>query len=264
MRLRALFNMSGAATYEDFAVLVGDRNAVTRLLNRLYASKAPGTVKGDLVALRQFGEYAIACGWTTRVAIEADDAPRSLPLRPIVVYERAEIERLLLCAHDCGSLRYWALLATIVETGRRVGELLGLRWDDIKLDASPAYFDLPTTKNKRQAYVPLTRHLRQDVWNTATIHELKATADPRIRGRIGVQPFPWRYRSVQDKLRRLCKIADVPYHGYHAFRHTRATELLARGVPMQAVSALLGHAHVATTDRVYNHTTALSYVDYID
>jgi integrase len=237
---------------------------VTQLLNRLYASKAPGTVKGDLVALRQYGEYAIARGWTTRVAIEANDAPRSLPLRPIVVYERADIERLLLCAHDCRSLRYWALLATIVETGRRVGEILGLRWDNIKLDATPAHIDLRETKNKRQAYVPLSRRLRNDVWTAATIQNLKTTGDPRIRDRLGAQPFPWHYRTVQDKLRRLCRDSNVPYRGYQAFRHTRATELLARGVPIHAVSALLGHANVVTTDRVYNHTTALSFVDYID
>ncbi len=135
---------------------------------------------------------------------------------------------------------------------------------NLKLEATPPHLDLPITKSKRQAYVPLTRRLRDDVWTAANIRSLKGTADPRIRDRIATQPFPWRYRTVQDKLRRLCQTASVPYHGYHAFRHTRATELLAKGVPIQAVSALLGHATISTTDRVYNHTTALSFVSYID
>jgi integrase len=264
MRLRALLHMSGAESPERFGALISDRNAMVQLLDELYACKASGTVKADLVALRQFGEYAIANGCARRVAIEADDAPKSLPLRPIVVYERAEVERLLSCARAHGNVRYWAFLATVIDSGRRVGEILGLRWDNMKLNATPPHFDLPTTKNKRQAYVPLTRRLREDVWTDATIQTLKTTADPRIRPRILVQPFPWRYRTVQDKLRRQCEIANVPYRGHHAFRHTKATELLARGVPMQAVSALLGHANVTTTDRVYNHTTALSYVHYID
>jgi len=264
MRLRALLNLSGPTSLENLAALIGDRNAVMRLLDQLYARKAPGTVKADLVALRQFGEYAIAAGWVTNVAIEMDDAPRRLPLRPIVIYERDEVERLLSCAHDCANMRYWAFLATIVDSGRRVGEVLGLSWDDIKLEFTPPHLDLSRTKNKRQAYVPLTRRLRQDVWTDVTIQTLKTTGDPRIRNRIGAQPFPWRYRSVQDKLRRTCEIADVPYRGYHVFRHTKATQLLAKGVPMQAVSALLGHANVVTTDRVYNHTTALSFAEYID
>jgi integrase len=264
MRLRALLRMSGAESVERLGALISDRNAVAQLLDKLYEQKAPGTVKSDLVSLRQFGEYAMARGWATRIAIEAHDAPTGVRLRPIVIYTRADIERLLSRAEARGNTRYWVLLATVIESGRRIGEMLSLRWDDVKLNVQPPHFDLPITKNRRQAYVPLTRRLREDVWTEANVLKLRTTGDPRIVDRVGVQPFPWRYRTVQDKLRRVCQEAGVAYRGYQAFRHTRATELLAKGVPIQAVAAILGHANVITTDRVYNHTTALSFIDYID
>ena len=45
-------------------------------------------------------------------------------------------------------------------------------------------------------------------------------------------------------------------------QHTDAAEMLARGVPVQAVSAMLGHSSIATTDRRYNHCDALTFAHY--
>jgi integrase len=42
----------------------------------------------------------------------------------------------------------------------------------------------------------------------------------------------------------------------HDARHTAATMMLRAGVPVKVVSQRLGHADVAVTMRVYQHTTA--------
>ena len=39
----------------------------------------------------------------------------------------------------------------------------------------------------------------------------------------------------------------------HAFRHTFATDLLSRGIPIEDVSALLGHRSVRITEAYYSH-----------
>lgn len=41
--------------------------------------------------------------------------------------------------------------------------------------------------------------------------------------------------------------------GFHSFRHTHASELLAAGVPIVDVSRRLGHARVSTTLDIYGH-----------
>jgi integrase len=46
--------------------------------------------------------------------------------------------------------------------------------------------------------------------------------------------------------------------GFHSFRHTHASELLAAGVPIVDVSRRLGHARVSTTLDVYGHLIASS------
>ena len=79
-----------------------------------------------------------------------------------------------------------------------------------------------------------------------------------------VHPFPWSYESARRMFERLCERSAVPYEGgLHAFRHTKATALLARGVPDHAVAALLGHS-VPALQRTYDHSTALQYAKYLE
>jgi integrase len=51
----------------------------------------------------------------------------------------------------------------------------------------------------------------------------------------------------QRAIRRLSEIADVTGHP-HMFRHTFATDLLSQGIPIEDVSALLGHKSVRITE----------------
>jgi integrase len=81
---------------------------------------------------------------------------------------------------------------------------------------------------------------------------------------IAEYPFPYVYQSATNRLRTVCDIANIDYRGYHCFRHTKATEMLARGVPIQAVSGLLGHASVQATDRLYHHATTFDYARYLE
>jgi integrase len=62
----------------------------------------------------------------------------------------------------------------------------------------------------------------------------------------------WRYSSVDDLVGRLRRRSGVHFTP-HAFRHTYATELLRRGVPVEIVQALLGHSSVTTTSETYAH-----------
>lgn len=63
---------------------------------------------------------------------------------------------------------------------------------------------------------------------------------------------------------RLCQVSGVEHRGFHCLRHTKATQMLAQGVPLAAVSSLLGHASVATTDRIYSRAHSLDYVRSLD
>jgi len=60
------------------------------------------------------------------------------------------------------------------------------------------------------------------------------------------------YRSVYDLVCRIRERTGITF-GPHSFRHTYATELLRRGVAVEVVAHLLGHASIATTSDAYAH-----------
>jgi integrase len=238
--------------------LIQTREGVQTLFDRAHARMSSGSARAIYDMLLDFARYCDAMGWPVP-PVTLEDRPAVNPQRPIEVYTAEEVGLILRNARVVHGPRWELFLATLAHTGRRVGEVLGLEWAWLNLSADVPHFNLPTTKNGRQAYVPLSAELRE-LWRDASL--------PEGRGQFGrdpsVYPFPWTHSCVHKMFTRYCARIGVRSRGFHCFRHTKATELLAAGVPLQAVSALLGHSNVATTDRLYNHATALDYARYLN
>ncbi len=153
-------------------------------------------------------------------------------------------------------------------TGMRRGEVLGLRWRDLDLDAGRL--------SVRQALIEIAYevHISDVKTDTGrrtididpgTIDVLKAWRIERAEENGGVDPrsedlvfpkpdgswiHPQAFSQVLD--RKVAKL-DVPTISLHDLRHTHATLLLKAGVPVKVVSERLGHANVAFTMGVYQH-----------
>ena len=59
--------------------------------------------------------------------------------------------------------------------------------------------------------------------------------------------------TVNDVLRRRCKLAGIPTISVHGLRHTHASLLLFAGVSIASVARRLGHASINTTQKTYLH-----------
>lgn len=266
-RLSTACTVAHVVGIEQLGTLLQDRRQTENLLDGLSGRMTTGSVRAVCNALKWFGEFAVSKGWITHSTLMTSDFPPGNPHPPIVIYTDKDTELILGNARAKG-LRWWMFLNTLVHTGRRVGEVLGLEWEWLDLAAETPNFHLPHTKNGRQAYVPLSRVLREEVLTPANIALLQGDAQRAANRHFArdpdTYPFPWRYSSAEQTFKLYCKRIGVEPRGFHCLRHTKATNLLARGVPIQAVSSLLGHASVSTTDRIYNHANALSYSRYID
>jgi integrase len=162
-----------------------------------------------------------------------------------------QIKALLRAAQGTDLYALWVLMAT---TGVRVGEALGLRWEDLDLDARTLRVNrtvyrgqtcLPKTDNSRRtiklcrlATEALRQHPQQCEW-----------VFPTSRGTtINVNNL--RYRSWKQLLER----AHLPSGTrIHDLRHSAATLLLSKGVPIKVVSEMLGHSDVSITLSIYAH-----------
>lgn len=123
----------------------------------------------------------------------------------------------------------------------RKGELLGLTWDCV--DMTHGFIRLKQTKNGKARALPFNETL----WGLFS----------GLRTRLDV---PWvfhdaagnRWEDVRHGFDRTCEAAGLTDFHFHDLRHTFASWLIMRGVPLATVSNLLGHTSPTMTLR-YAH-----------
>jgi integrase len=117
----------------------------------------------------------------------------------------------------------WLLLAT---TGMRRGEVAGLRWVDVDLDAGRV--------SPRRPRVVIN-------------YEVVVSEPKTAKGRRSLALDPATVAALREHRTRQPKIR------LHDVRHSYATAALAAGVPAKVVSERLGHANIAITMDTYSH-----------
>ena len=74
---------------------------------------------------------------------------------------------------------------------------------------------------------------------------------------------PYGHTALWRQLRHLCQKAGLRRIGWHVLRHTFASSLAMKGVPLPAVQALLGHSTITMTMR-YTHVAPSALRSAID
>lgn len=152
---------------------------------------------------------------------------------------------------DAIALRDRAILELLYAGGLRVSELIGLREEDLSLDAGRV---LVRGKGDKERIVPLGRaaveaiekYLRQG-------RPLLLTKRGRASHRAGNQLFLSSRGAglTRQWIWSLVKSADSDASP-HMLRHSCATHMVEHGADLRTVQTLLGHADIATT-QVYTH-----------
>ncbi len=155
-----------------------------------------------------------------------------------------------------------AMIWLAVTYGLRLGELLGLRWSDIADDELTVRRS--TTKSDAghrtvpllpEAKAMLAKHRRSQ-----RVTALDGAVFLSQHGRPASRTSAYRYWNavlVKAGIPHLCRNcgSDEPcstsIRRFHSSRHTAATLLLEAGVPLEVVSAILGHANIQITADIY-------------
>ncbi len=205
--------------------------------------------------------------------LPANIAERSKPPRPnrcrtrkIECWEPGELAAFLR-AVECKRLEAaWHLAAM---TGMRRGEVLGLRWSDVDLDASRlavrnaivsvAYEVLESSPKSYQARVidldPATTALlrRHHERQQQAREEFGDEYDDRGLVICAEDGTPIHPQSFSQAFARVIEHAGLRRIRLHDLRHTHATIAVKAGVPVKVISERLGHESPAFTLKQYAH-----------
>ena len=148
-------------------------------------------------------------------------------------------------------------------TGVRIGELLGLTWDDVDFErgvikitktvyraknesgAWQLCVDTPKTKASDRM-IPLPEYilqmLEQDRCHAQSLYVVENKKGQRMSA-----------RTYQYMFARLTERAGVRKLNFHALRHTFATRAIECGMDIKTVSEIMGHQNASVTLNCYAH-----------
>ncbi len=177
-----------------------------------------------------------------------------------VVKETYSDESMEIIRDQCGCLRDLALIDLLASTGMRVGELVRLNRDDIDFE------------NRECVVFGKGSKERPVYFDARTKIHLKNYLDSRIDDEDALFVsllFPHKrleISGVEIRLRELGRKLGITKVHPHKFRRTLATRAIDKGMPIEQVQRLLGHAKIDTTMQyamVNQNNVKISHRKYI-
>lgn len=162
-------------------------------------------------------------------------------------------------AKECPEM-YYSFFYTALKTGMRRGELLALEWSDIDFKNSKIWVNkqiyrgvTQTTKTGKERYIDmpeslvqvLKEHKRQGVLSKYVFHTNGKPLHPYNMEETYFKPLLKRCNKVLDEENQIIKLR------FHDLRHSFATYLLCRSIPVKYVQERLGHSTARMTLDTY-------------
>ncbi len=165
-----------------------------------------------------------------------------------------ELTRLL----DACPLHLRWIVTVAVNTGMRRGELLSLKWDQVR----NGFIYLSKTKTDESRQIPINdtvaelfktirkaqRTGTENVFTFSQKFKRKETRSVKVVNPVKGDPID----GIKTSFTSACKRAGIEDFRFHDLRHTFASQLIMRGAGLKDVQELLGHKTLAMTMR-YAH-----------
>ena len=178
---------------------------------------------------------------------DEDDIVKS-PVRRIRRVKTAQVTREVFSDEElesirgaCASKRDLAIVDLLASTGMRVGELVRLNKEDVNFHEREC---LVTGKGNKQRPVYFDARAKLHL-----VEYLASRADASSALFVSLGPSGRRITvgAVELRLRNLGRVSGVQCVHPHKFRRTLATHAIDKGMPIEQVQKLLGHAKIETT-----------------
>jgi integrase len=255
---------------------IGDiqlRELTPQHIQRLHAKKraegyAPQSIKHFHRMLGKAMNDAVKWGLLARNVVSLVSTPR-VPRSDMCALTIEQAQRFL--AEASGNFLE-ALFVVAITTGARVGELLGLSWDDVDLQTGKVHIRRALGRRAKKGLVlvePKTERSRRTIHLTSLAidalkkhqlrqQQLKGYGEPGWNEHNLVfcnhcgKPFD-HSSMMKDYFHPLLVKVGLPSIRFHDLRHTAATLMFQLDVHPKVVQEMLGHSSISVTLDTYSH-----------
>jgi integrase/recombinase XerD len=245
--------------FKDFLSLINkpefvrvDQTVIEKYLSFLNKEYKATSSARSISSLRQFYDFLISKKLIKSNPFDYIDSPklpRSLP--EILTFE--EIDSIFKKIDVTGTLglRDRAILETMYASGLRVGELIGLKLQDVLFEEEVVRV---FGKGSKERVVPIGKEALNwiDLYLTHARTKLSNNKSEDYlflnwRGKKLTRMTIW---NILDKYSKMANISKKIHP--HILRHSFATHLLEGGADLRSIQEMLGHADISTT-QIYTH-----------
>lgn len=212
-----------------------------------------GTVNHTFTAWKVFFNFLLAKQVISENPMAAIDKARGPEYLP-VPYSDDELRRMLAVPDETlYGLRTRAMLLILIDTGIRLGELMGMRMEGVSLQGSRLRV---FGKGRKERIVPMSTTVVQALSDYLQAREPIARTDAVWVTNKGQ---PQSEGGFVAQFHRIARVAGVQKAHIHRFRHSFATSYLRNGGSPLHLQRLLGHTTAVMTQR-YTHLTDIDAI----
>ena len=261
---------------KDYSIANKRANQITlkdlqQYFNELQEKFSPTTIRRTYVHIHSCIKFAIIEGIMMKDYCLAVTLQKIEKRKKINVFSKEE-QDLILKTLDKRNMVDCIIYFTFF-TGLRLGEVLGLQWNDINENMLTVKRQYRRVPNEDKDSGVKLKYIFKDLKTKNSEREiplpdkvLKMLKElPRhndlIFSDVGK---PIEIKRPQRRITYLCKKLNIPHRSFHSIRHSYATRLFELDVPIKTVQVLMGHGDISTTMDIYTHVMKEKKLEVLD
>lgn len=172
------------------------------------------------------------------------------------IYSEEDIEKIENYILEKNKFSYKPIMIAI-NTGMRLGEIVGLKWEDVDFENRVIKVCRNITYHKGKYIESLPK--TNSGYRTIPINEVfydylkKNEIDNKNYFIVTNKIQTKNQRTIEKTAEKLCKKLGIEYVGFHSFRHSFATKLLKVSQDFKSIAQIMGHSNISITQEIYNH-----------
>lgn len=240
---------------------------IQRTLTEIATEVSPSTSNYCRAILYAAFRQALRWGITSTNPIEGVDRMH-VAQREMTLWSIDQTNTFLTAARED---RLYPLFHLALATGMRIGEILGLQWDDLEGDTLHVRRSLNLEAGRPTLTEPKTNRGRRSIaldQDTVTIlqeHRQRQAQERQLLGEAWEHPSHMftteigtylDHSNVRRVWNRIQEKAGVPHARLHDARHLHVSLLIHHGIDTRTIADRIGHSNPAFTLRQYAHVLA--------